>query len=1282
MYIYKDILKRAKDVTARQLLPSFTRRGWGWAFLFFVLPLCTYAQDFMRLDWDKLRIDSVLPVYAEVVPLESDYRLYDYRVSVLFPEWAPLTAAETAVVSRFSEQLSDSLCIESFVGIERGKGLLDVSFVPIIKRNGGYLKLTSGKMEIMPVAKERQHSRNARSLQPIRRASTAAERYAAHSVLAKGEWVKIALTDNGIHYLSNSQIRKMGFDPQRVRVYGYGGHMQDELMDVDNEWDDLEPVALLPVQDGYLFYANGLMHWKNGKHVINYYARQACYFVTQAESAVEPIAKSSVAAPSNGGAVASTFDAYYAYDPQEYAWYQGGRQLYESYDYGTGNSRSYTIALPTHVGTGSAGTLNIRFSAVSEDGTKVSPVFNGEQLANFTVSGLASYDFGVETTRSFTLLQNSVQKSNTLQLNVTNSTNARLNYIELAYTGELRLDASVSQCQFEWSPTKGSVISAAYTTGQQPQMWQLAERGTPAVALQGTSQDGLCHYAVPDDGLTHRYVAFDAAAYASYPQPTIIGKIDNQDLHAVDSLDFVILTPASGIFDAQAERLANVHREVDGLRVGVFRADRVYNEFSSGTPDATAYRRFMKMLYDRAEGGDTAPRYLLFFGDGAWDNRMLTSAWRSFSPDNFLLCYESENSLNDIHSYVMEEYCGFLDDGEGASLLREKTDLGVGRFPVRTVAEAQALVDKTISYIHSEYAGAWKNVVSFMGDDGDNNDHLIKADQVAESVIAKHPEIEVRKVMWDAYPRVSTASGFRFPQAKQVIDQQMEEGALMMNYTGHAATYCLSHEQVIRIEDIAAYTSPRVPLWVTAACDVVPFDTQKENFGETAILNTNAAAVAFYGTTRTVYANKNVILNTAFCSAVFDADEDGRPNRLGDAVRYSKVYVATTESYDRENKVHYVLLGDPALRLGSVQNRVHLDHINGIAVDDLPEDYTLHAGALVQLDGHLVDADGQELTTFEGTLHARLYDSKSQIVCLNADDADQPFTYTTYDKILYNGTDSIRGGRFTLTCPIPIDIKYSNEAGRLLFYAISSDRLTEANGYCEDFLIGGTAPELSDTEGPKIVAWLGNEDFENGGAVCSMPYFVARLEDESGINTAGNSLGHDLELIVDGNPARTYNLNSYYTGDFGDYRSGTVAFTIPALDEGPHSLLFRAWDTQNNENHVTLDFTVDPTLKMHLLDLTTSINPATTQTSFLLTYDRPGSQCQFTLEVFDFAGRTLWTHTETGSSANGLYTVPWNLTTGSGFPLGSGIYLYRARVRCDSSEEATKARKLIINRRQ
>ena len=1242
------------------------------------------AQHFTRFDWNVMRIDSVLPVYTEVVPLETDYRLFDYRVQVTYPEWAPLTKAEAAVAERFRDLLADTLQVETFVGASRGKGMIDITFVPIVFQAGKYLKLMSGKVEIIP-----QKKKNSQRARMVRKApqDSLGGRWASSSVLATGRWVKISVTEDGIYHLTNSQLRSMGFsNTQNVRVYGYGGHLQQEVMTPDTDWDDLEEVALLPVADGYLFYANGLTTWRSGVHVNNHYATAACYFVTEAAQATSTIERQTATAIHDPQ---DSIVAYAVHDPDGYAWFQGGRVLVENFDYAVGTGRTYKLSLPAKPLTEGNATLRVNFTAANSTATEVTPYYNGNALEPMSITELTSeYLFAMSSIKRYNVSLPQGTEA-TVLFQAPSGQHARLDYVELAYDAQLALDASHPQVQF-WTPDS-CTLDIRYAEGQQPQLWRLAERGQPAVAYEGqtvTGENGelICRVAVEGEGEEARFVAFDAAA--DYPAPTIVGTIENQNLHALDSIDMVIITPASGIFDAQAQRMADVHTEIDGLRCIVVRADQIFNEFSSGTPDATAYRRFLKMLYDRGIQNGTAPRYLLLFGDCAWDNRMLSPAWRGYSPDNFLLCFESENSFSDTNTFVMEEYFGLLDDGEGRTLYSEKTDLGVGRFPVRTVKEAKALVDKTISYIRSEQAGAWKNVVCFLGDDGDNNQHLRMANDAADSVTARHPSLEVRKVIWDAYKRESTPSGNRYPEVQQIIKKQMEEGALMMNYTGHASTYTISHEQVLRIEDFTTFTTSRPPLWVTAACDVMPFDTQKENIGETAVLNETGAAIAFYGTTRTVYANANEEMNQAFCYTAFAHDEEGRPNRLGDAVRLAKQRVIESKlAYANRqytvNKLHYALLGDPALRLGSITNHVLLDSINGIAVGALPEDYTIHAGSKVKLAGHVEDSSDQLMADFAGTIALRLYDSQNTITCRNNDGkASEPFVFRAYDKILYNGQDSIRGGRFSVTCPVPIDISYSDKTGRLLFYALSADRLTEANGYSEDFLIGGTEVNLTDTIGPKIMAYLGDEQFQEGGTVGATPYFRADLEDESGINTSGNGIGHDLELIIDGRASTTYTLNDYFVGEFGDYSRGTVAFSIPELEAGEHSLLFRAWDMMGNAGTARLNFRVDPSLQVSILNLRVSQNPASTLTTFLLTHDRPGSVCDFVLEVFDFSGRILWSHSESGVTASGLYTIPWNLTTSAGTQVTSGVYLYRARISCDGGEQATATQKLIINRKQ
>jgi hypothetical protein len=89
-------------------------------------------------------------------------------------------------------------------------------------------------------------------------------------------------------------------------------------------------------------------------------------------------------------------------------------------------------------------------------------------------------------------------------------------------------------------------------------------------------------------------------------------------------------------------------------------------------------------------------------------------------------------------------------------------------------------------------------------------------------------------------------------------------------------------------------------------------------------------------------------------------------------------------------------------------------------------------------------------------------------------------------------------------------------------------------------------------------------------------------------------------------------------------------------------------------------------------------NPAKTETTFIVTHDRTGSQVVIEIDVFDTSGRQLWTHKETGVSSSQASTVTWDLTTTGGHRLSTGVYLYRVRLSSEGSSQASKAKKLII----
>ena len=1180
----------------RNIIIYRCERAYKWlcVFLFSVLSVfsvCSVsAQEVTTLDWDELRIDSVLPVYTEVVPLETDYRLFDYTVGIEFPEWAPLTKAEAQKVERIGQPIGEELQIHSSVSVSRKQGMLDIAFVPIVKRVGKYMKLISASITITaspPAPLQRARGVNTFSKTNLQPSKT--KGYAQRSVLAEGKWVKIGITEDGMYRLTRSALKKMGFaNPDNVRLYGHGGHMLNEVSNPEEEYDDLEEVPLYKVgNDTWLFWGNGLVYWKGDTRVFNPYARQACYFLTEGSGASQIQTISVETAPER---VYTSFTDHVLYEKDEAAWYHGGRNLYDGVNYANGNSHTYKLSTPVSSNLGDE-RLTVAFTNGSKETTELKTTVNGNALNTVTLGGKSGYVYGVTSVRTTDVHAYANGNDWTVKLTSTSGHDARLDYLALHYTRLLTPDRGFVAFSGAAGPAQFDI------TGSDIQVMCIGEPNAPACLIKGKQEGGK--YRVAVDDASRRYVAFNPSY--DFPQPTVVATIENQNLHALEPVDMVIIVPTSGKLTAEAERLAEAHRQYDGLRVVVVPADKIYNEFSSGTPDATAYRRLMKMLYDRAQRDEDMPRYLLLFGDCAWDNRMVSNAWRNYSPDDYLLCFESENSLSDTQSYVMEDYFGLLDDGEGQRLTDDKTDLGVGRFPVTTANEAKSLVDKTINHMSNAYAGNWKNVVCVMGDDGDNNEHLWMADTVAERTLRFNPEMEVRKVMWDAYTRVSTLTSNTYPEVTKIIKDQMDEGALVMNYTGHAATYCLSHEFVLKLEDFSAFSGKRLPLWITAACDVMPFDGQTENVGETAIRNENGAAVAFIGTARTVYATLNLQLNKWLMYYLLGTDSEGRRYSVGDALRLAKNYLINNglESFHKENKLHYALLGDPALTFGAPNNRVVLDSINGQYLASL-DDVQLQGGQAVRLSGHIETGAGELLPDFNGILSARIYDNLETIVCKQNDpETSTAFKFTNREKILFNGQDSVRSGKFSISYVMPVDINFSDKSGRAVFYAITNDRNVEANGYSEDFTVGGISETAEgDKEGPHLYVYLEREDFENGGKVPSSPYFTAQMQDESGINYSGNGLGHDLLLTIDGDASQTYVLNAYYEGVFGDYTQGTVSYLIPEMAPGKHTLTFRAWDVLNNTNQVTLDFVVDTQLdpeSLRVYDLSgrrVSNNPA------------------------------------------------------------------------------------------
>lgn len=788
------------------------------------------------------------------------------------------------------------------------------------------------------------------------------------------------------------------------------------------------------------------------------------------------------------------------------------------------------------------------------------------------------------------------------------------------------------------------------------------------------------------DYISLRYNTPKAApvlATDDFPTAKYVYNITNQDLHADKDYDMVIIIPTSQKLLKQAQRLAKHHADHDGLNVRIVPADELYNEFSSGTPDVSAYKRYMKMLYDKSDSLHM-PKSLLLFGDCTFDNRMLISDAKSEtkknSLDDYLLCYESENSFSSTECYVSDDFLTYLDDEEDISTFVGLPDIGVGRFPCTSEEEAKILVDKTINYALNTNAGSWQNTIMFLGDDGNNNIHMHDVNDVAEQTISEHPGYYVRKIYWDAFNRTSLSTGNRYPDATEIIKQQQNNGALIIDYAGHGSPTSISHEIVLSVKDFANFKGNNLPLWVTASCEIMPFDSNDETIGEKALLNAEGGAVAFYGTTRTVYVPQNKKINSAFMKYVLSYDENGKPITLGEAQRLAKNYLVKNGIEITKNKLQYSLLGDPALSLALPTYTAVIDNINGIDVesDSLPQ---LRAGDKVSIKGH-IELAGNKAENFSGTLDAMVRDTKETVKCkLNnttSEGADTAFIFTDRKNNLYHGTNKVENGEFNFTFAVPKDINYADGTGLINIYAYDPALKASAHGACDKFTVNGSNIAENDSIGPSIYCYLNSEDFTFGGEVNSTPFFVAQISDKDGINASGAGIGHDMTLIIDGDIDKTYNLNDNFTFDYESYTSGQTFYALPALSEGKHTLKFRAWDILNNPSTTTLDFVVKKSIQPNIVDVYATNNPARESTTFVVAHNFCGAELELVIDIMDTSGRLLWSTSERGIATTNTIAYKWDLTTDSGAKLNTGIYLYRIKLSSNGSSYASKTQKILI----
>lgn len=1105
--------------------------------------------------------------------------------------------------------------------------------------------------------------------------------YAEHSVLKSGDWYRISVDSTGIQRLDYNDLVNMGIDPtgidpRNIRIYGNVNGMLKESNSAPSP-DDLTESAIkvsgeedghFDLDDYILFYGQGAVVWRFNnffqrfEHELNLYTDSTYYFLTIGTA---PGKRISSLMPATGDITdtLTDFTDYRYHEQDNFNLIKSGKKWYGE-KFSSQLSQDFDFTFPT-IDKNFPVSIKINVVARSTENSHFKVFVYGnqileQQIGSVTVDGSTygreySMDFiSVEPKSELFPITISYDKPNT-------SSAGWLNYIEL--NAMSRLEFSGGQLSFRNSHTVGAGRISEFnikTSLTSATIWDISSALNPVKLESIPIPDGLA-IKVPTDTLKE-FIIFDGTKYF---RPGFVEKVDNQDLHATASLDMVIIT--NPLFKSEAERLAEFHRQNDGLTVMVTTPQKIYNEFSAGAQDISAIRNFLKMIYKRGNAMSTL-RYLLLFGDASYDYK-----YRLDNNSNLVPTFESQASLNYSTSFPTDDFFGCFDIGEGSDGIGT-ADIGIGRLPVQTAEEAKSMVDKIIHYEKppKESYGPWRNSIFFVADEGNDNIHLDQAEDLSSMVNVSSPVYNLDKIYLDAYTRLNTPSGYRYPEVNTAIDNAVRNGALIVNYTGHGGEVGWANTLVLDMPTIKAWKNfDHMPVFVTATCEFSRFDDPSlVSAGELVILNGNGGGICLLTTTRQAFSQANFGLNIKFYNAVFKRDSlTGEYNRLGDLIRLAK----TPSNASVKN---FVLLGDPAVMMAYPK-----DNVKTISVTN---DYsgthdTISALSKVTVKGQIEDVFGNKINNFNGLVYPVIYDKPVLYKTRANASGSRVQNFYIQNKELYKGIVTVSQGEFTFSFIVPKDISYEFGDGKISYYAIDTVNYTDANGYHYLPIGGSDSYALFDIQGPKIDLHLNSLSFNSGDLTTNNPLMIIGLSDTSGINTVGNGIGHDITAVIDDNNNNTIILNDYFIPKKDNYQAGDIQYRIGPFVNGVHTLRVKAWDMYNNSSESTVKFIVNSGAPLTLQEVYNKPNPFSSGTYFVFSHNKPGAEFNVIIDIYNLNGqfiRSISSHFTTES----LLSEPiyWDGKDEGGNTLSSGLYIYQIKVNTQDGFYFTRTQKLMI----
>ena len=1191
--------------------------------------------------------NETLPFWIENIPISFSAA----EVKIINPVFELVTDSSDSLF----QNLNEDLAVQSEVGNSAGQSILQVKILPFIRKNNQVLKLTGFTISVTETSN-------------LLKSAQAGYVWKTSSVLGTGSWTKIKAKNKGLYKITYDQLKAWGFtSPENVSVYGSGGLMLPVLN--KNTWfDDLPLYPILRGKDSagkdcIFFYSTGNISMKQNA-VTGYYTHQQNYYSTEtyfylSEQGTPKLIEKSDALTEVGTRKLTSFINYVFYEKELTNLLNSGSQWYGEH-FLAGSSQTFNLTLdncdlskPVQFVTSLVGR--------SSSSSSFDVVLNGKKLNSVVFQAYNSSDATSEyaylqrTEFSESLSTKSVPVK--LTYNASNSSSdAWLDY--LAFNYESLLTVNSDSYLFNGIGASGSDLVSEFILNGATASTRILDITDFMNVVEKPVTYENSQLKFKSNSTTYReYLAVNLTG--TIPAPELVGTVANQNLHASDVPEMIIVTHP--LLQSAASDLANYHRQTDNMTVTVVTPEVIYNEFSGGLPDVSGIRNYFRSCYEKGKvNGTSTLKYVLLMGDGSYDNRNIL-----LKNMNLIPTYQSDNSLSPVGSFVTDDFYAFLDENEGA--YSGVIDIGIGRIPAQILSDAKTVVSKVMSYNDTEAMGNWRNVLAFIADDGDNTTHMSQAEELANIVAKKYPSFYSDKIYLDAYKQLSTSSGESYPDVTTAINARVKKGTLIMNYTGHANEKYLADENVLNIAGINSWTNiNRLPLFVTATCEFSRFDGNETSAGEYILFNSVGGGVGLFSTTRLVYSGANSSLNKAFFNYIFESDQNGNQLRLGDVMRLAKAYANTGT-----NQLNFSLLADPAMLLANPVNQVKTTSMNGHDVQVKVD--TIKTLSVVTVKGYVADSKGIKMSDFNGEIIPTVYDKAMQVETLgNA--GESPMSYSVQNNVIYKGLASVENGEFEFSFFVPKDISYKLDKGKIQYYAYNET--TDAQGYFDGFYIGGAAnSSVSESDGPSIDLFLNSESFRDGGVVSASSVLLANITDATGINTAGTGIGHDITAVLDGDYSTIMILNDYFQSDKDSYTSGQIVYPLTNLEEGEHTLTLKVWDVLNNSSEKEIRFVVKDDFRIE--SVSCYPNPVQEQAKFSFTHNQPDEAFDVYLEIFQTSGAKVDNLlTSVGSDGTESLPITWN-PSDRNVRMKAGVYIYRLSVTTQDGKSTTGSGRLI-----